>query len=158
MKVTIIPFSTELTTVFASLNYEWLKKYFVIEPHDTEMLEAPKEYIIDTGGEIFFAEYDSNIVGTVALIKINEGYYEIAKMAVTEAYQGLSIGKLLLNEALVWSKENGVKKLMLESNRKLKPALNLYKKVGFYEIPQDPNSPYDRADIKMELIMDNITL
>lgn len=158
MKIKIIPFSSELATAFAVLNYEWLKKYFVIEPHDIEMLEAPKEYIIDPGGEIFFAEYDNNIVGTVALIKINKGYYEIAKMAVTEAYQGLSIGKLLLNEALVWSKENGVEKLMLESNRKLKPALNLYKKVGFYEVPQDPNSPYDRADIKMELIVNDLKL
>ena len=158
MKVRIIPFAEEFSGDFARLNYEWLKKYFVVEPHDVEMLEAPNEYIISKGGEILFAVYQDEIVGTVALIKINDEYFEIAKMAVTEKYQGLSIGRLLLNDALEWAKNNAVKKLMLESNRKLKPALKLYKSVGFYEIPSDPDSPYERADIKMELIMENVNL
>ena len=42
MKVRIIPFAEEFSGDFARLNYEWLKKYFVVEPHDVEMLEVKK--------------------------------------------------------------------------------------------------------------------
>ena len=147
----ILYFDNTLAKEFTNLNYEWLEKYFVIEPHDTEMLENPKTYIIDKGGEILFAKVNDTIVGTVALIKISDNYYELAKMAVTEQFQGKKIGKLLLEAVITYAQEHGIKTLMLESNRTLKAALHLYQKIGFIEIPTDPNSPYDRADIKMEL-------
>ena len=153
MTIKILSFNKAYAADFARLNYEWLNKYFVVEPHDTEMLEAPEKYIINNGGEILFAQYKQTIVGTVALIKIETGYYELAKMAVSDTYQGLQIGQKLLTEALNWCKKNKVSRVMLESNRKLKPALHLYKKVGFNEVPIDPNSPYERADIKMELLL-----
>lgn len=147
----ILYFDNRLAKDFATLNYEWLKKYFVIEPHDTEMLENPRTYIIDKGGEIIFVEVDNKIVGTVALIKVTEDYFELAKMAVTEQFQGKKIGNVLLQEAIAYAKKHHIKTLMLESNRALKAALYLYQKFGFKEIPTDPNSPYERADIKMEL-------
>ncbi|MFD0964090.1 GNAT family N-acetyltransferase [Pseudofulvibacter geojedonensis] len=149
--ISIIKFQDDYAKDFASLNYEWLEKYFVIEPHDTEMLENPKEYIIDKGGEIFLAKIKDEIVGTVALIKIKDGEFELAKMAVTEKYKGCKIGHQLMEATINYAKEKQINSLMLESNRKLKPALYLYKKFGFKEVPTDPNSPYERADIKMVL-------
>lgn len=153
IKPNIIRFKEEYATDFAELNYEWLNKYFTIEPHDTEMLEQPKEYIIDKGGEIFFAKIDNVVVGTVALIKIKDDYFELAKMAVTDKYKGYKIGHELMQVVIIYAKENGIKTLMLESNRKLKPALHLYEKFGFKEIHTNLDSPYARADIKMELIL-----
>lgn len=144
---TILYFDNTLAKDFANLNYEWLERYFVIEPHDTEMLENPKAYIIDKGGEILFAKTNN----TIALIKISDDYFELAKMAVTEQFQGKKIGKLLLEAVITYAQEHEIKTLMLESNRTLKAALYLYQKFGFQEVPTDPNSPYDRADIKMEL-------
>lgn len=149
--VSIITFQDQYTKDFANLNYEWLKKYFVIEPHDTEMLENPKSYIINKGGEIFLAKIKDAIVGTVALIKIKDDEYELAKMAVTEKYKGYKIGHQLMESIINYAKEKQIKTLILESNRKLKPALHLYKKFGFIEVSTDPNSPYERADIKMVL-------
>lgn len=128
-----------------------VKKYFVIEPHDTEMLENPKSYIINKGGEIFLAKTKDAIVETVALIKIKDDEYELAKMAVTEKYKGYKIGHQLMESIINYAKEKQIKTLILESNRKLKPALHLYKKFGFIEVSTDPNSPYERADIKMVL-------
>lgn len=148
---TILYFDNTLAKDFANLNYEWLKKHFVIEPHDTEMLENPKTYIVDKGGEILFAKTNNTITGTVALIKISDNYFELAKMAVAEQFQGNQIGKLLLEAVITYAQKHKIKTLMLESNRKLKAALHLYQKFGFKEIPTDPNSPYARADIKMEL-------
>jgi uncharacterized membrane protein YfhO len=42
-------------------------------------------------------------------------------------------------------------KIILYSSTKLKNALYIYQKNGFIEVPLEPNLPYDRSDIKMEL-------
>ncbi len=136
---------------FGRLNYEWLEKYFEIEAHDSVMLDNPTSYIIDKGGEIIVAIDRKIIIGTVALIRIDDNLVELAKMAVTEGYQGKRIGVRLLEKAISCAQEMGFKTIMLESNRTLIPALTLYRKFGFKEVPLNPNTPYKRADIKMEL-------
>ena len=43
----IIDFSEEYSEYFRTLNEEWLKKYFTLEPIDIVNLSNPKEEIID---------------------------------------------------------------------------------------------------------------
>jgi ribosomal protein S18 acetylase RimI-like enzyme len=50
------------------------------------------------------------------------------------------------------AQQKGIKKLLLYSNRKLLPALYLYKKYDFEEVPLE-DGIYERADIKMERIL-----
>ena len=52
-----------------------------------------------------------------------------------------------------FAKSNQIPKLIIYSNRKLENAIYIYKKYGFIEIPVEENSPYKRADIKMEFIL-----
>jgi len=40
----------------------------------------------------------------------------------------------------------------LYSHKKLVPAINLYKKVGFVEVPLERDVHYERANIKMMLL------
>lgn len=150
-QIVIATFQEKYARSFGVLNYEWLTKYFEIEPHDSEMLDNPKAYIIDKGGEIIVAIDGAKIIGTVALLKIDNDLVELAKMAVTEGYQGKRIGVRLMEKAIVCAKEMGFKTMMLESNRTLTPALTLYRKFGFKEVALNPDTPYKRADIKMEL-------
>lgn len=138
---------------FARLNYEWLHKYFTVELHDSEMLEAPYETIIKPGGQILFAMAGEKVVGTAALIAYAPDAYELAKMAVSEDYQGLKIGKRLMLHAIDYAIKTGKKRLILESNTKLTPAINLYIRSGFRVVALDPDSPYERANIKMELAL-----
>jgi len=72
-------------------------------------------------------------------------------MAVSPKYQGLKIGNKLIDYCIEFSKQQGWKKIMLYSNTTLKPAINLYKKVGFKEVKLEPDVHYDRANIKMVL-------
>ncbi len=148
--VEIIPFQAAYATQFYELNMEWLKKYFYVEAHDTKVLENPQSYIIDNGGFIFFATYKNTIVGTLALINEKEGF-ELSKMAVAPAYQGLKIGQQLMDFTVSFAKKKQWSHLHLYSNRKLIPALALYKKVGFKEVPLEKDVYYERADIKMVL-------
>ncbi len=152
--IRIIEFSPESALharAFRELNEEWLRKYFVIESHDREMLENPVEYIIEPGGCIFLAELGTEIVGTCALIYSSPGVFELAKMAVTERAQGRQIGKRLAMVIIERAVSLGAKSIFLESNSKLTPALNLYRKLGFRFEDPPQSSEYARADVYMKL-------
>ena len=150
----IIEFRNEFASHFKNLNIEWLQKYFYVEPKDEEMFSNPGKYIIDKGGYIFFVEFNGEIAGTFALMKVEEGVFELGKMAVTERHQGLKIGNKMLKFAIEKIKSLGAYKLILYSNTKLEPAIHLYRKYGFVEVPLE-NSEYKRSNIKMELLLDD---
>ena len=70
-------------------------------------------------------------------------------MAVDEKYRGQKIGKALGEAAIEKAHTFGAHKIILYSNTILTPAIGLYRKLGFVEVPVD--GPYKRSNIKMEL-------
>lgn len=151
-EVEIIDYQRNYHADFKRLNYEWIEKYFTVEEADRQSLEHPDKKILKPGGHIFLACYKNEIVGTCAMIKMEDGGFELAKMAVTEKAQGKHIGWLLGQAAIEKAKALGAKKLYLESNTKLEPAIRLYQKLGFQRVVGKP-SPYERSNIQMELIL-----
>lgn len=150
MNIEIIRFREELAVHFSRLNRAWLKKYFVVELIDHEILSDPKRLIIDKGGFIFFATADKKVAGTFALIKTGHDEYELSKMAVDENFQGRKIGNSMLEFCIEEIKKLRAAKLVLYSNTQLRPAIHLYKKYGFIEVPFS-SSEYQRSNIKMEI-------
>jgi ribosomal protein S18 acetylase RimI-like enzyme len=150
MNLEIVRYSDEYAKDFRDLNVAWLEKYFVIEPVDKELLSDPKKSIISKGGYIFFAKVGNEIAGTFALVKIGNGVFELAKMAVKECFIGMKIGNKMLEFCFEEAKRLKTDKIILYSNKKLQPAIHLYKKFGFQEVPLD-STEYERADIKMEI-------
>ncbi|CAL1519469.1 helix-turn-helix domain-containing GNAT family N-acetyltransferase [Chitinophaga sp. MM2321] len=150
--VQIVAYEDQYQTAFRSLNEEWISTYFQMEEADYKALDNPKAYILDTGGKIFVALYNNEPVGVCALIKMNDPDYdfELAKMAVSPKIQGKSIGWLLGQAAVNAAKALGASKVYLESNTALKPAINLYHKLGFKKVV-GRSTPYARCNIQMEL-------
>jgi DNA-binding MarR family transcriptional regulator/ribosomal protein S18 acetylase RimI-like enzyme len=143
-------FNPEYAQYFYELNIEWLKTYFYVEPFDEEVLSKPKKYIIDKGGYIFFAKLNDEVVGTVALMPLDDnGTFELTKMAVSPKHRGYKIGQQLMTKCIDFAKENKFNKLLLYSNTKLENAIYIYRKFGFVEVKLEENSPYKRSDIKM---------
>lgn len=155
-QVLIVEYEPQYQSAFKSLNEEWISTYFEMEEADYKVLDNPKEYILDKGGKIFVALYNNDPVGVCALIKINDSDYdfEMAKMAVSPKAQGKNIGWLLGQAVINTAKELGASKIFLESNTILKPAINLYQKLGFRKIAGHP-TPYKRCNIQMELNLNN---
>lgn len=146
----IVPYKPEYQPHFESLNKAWLNKYFRVEPIDEWVLANPEEAILKDGGMILFAEHDNQIIGTAALKLHEPGTYELTKMAVDEAFQGLGAGKLLCSAVINEAKALKAKRVILYSQTALKPAIGIYRKLGFTEITFE-KGVYKRADIKMEL-------
>ncbi|MFT6191239.1 MAG: ribosomal protein S18 acetylase RimI-like enzyme [Polaribacter sp.] len=146
----IIAYQPVYAKNFYDLNVAWLKKYFYVEPYDEKVLSNPKEYVLDPGGFIFFAKYNNAIVGVVALIN-QKTFFELSKMAVAPKYQGLKIGQKLMHFCIEFAKSKNWKNITLYSHRKLVPAINLYRKIGFKEVQLEKDVHYERANIKMLL-------
>ncbi|WP_430907222.1 GNAT family N-acetyltransferase [Maribacter sp. 2-571] len=149
--VRIVGYEEVYADAFARLNIEWLERYFYVEDYDRNVLENPKEHILEPGGYIFFALAGTEVVGTVALIHRGNLGFELSKMAVTDTFQGLRIGQKLMYHCIDFAGKNNLKRLFLDSNTLLKPAIKLYQKVGFKEIAIPEKLQYARCNIRMEL-------
>ena len=151
MAVNIIPFQPSRAEAFRDLNLAWLKKYFKVEEKDKKLLEDSERHIIVPGGFIFMAVQGRQTVGCFAFIKIGEGVFELGKMAVDPTHQGRRIGQQLLSYGIRYARDRQWKKIILYSSTRLGPALHIYRKFGFREVPLEKELPYLRSDIKMEL-------
>jgi putative acetyltransferase len=156
----IRPFQPGDEQAFKSLNEEWITQYFRLEPKDQESLSHPQRTILDHGGSILFAVIGGACVGCCALVRINDPdsavpEFEVAKMAVAPHRRGGGIGRKLLRASIQKGWRLGAKRLYLETNHVLTPAIHLYESLGFVHL--DPErvtpSPYARADVYMELIL-----
>lgn len=150
----IVPYEPGFKNDFVTLNTAWLEEYFYVEEHDLEILNSCQEYILDKGGYIFMALQKKEVVGCYALLKIEEGVFELGKMAVREDQRGKHIGQGLMEHCITLARSKGWNKLILYSSVKLLNALHIYRKYGFREITLEKSSPYKRSSIKMELIFD----
>lgn len=137
---------------FVRLNSEWIQRFFHLESSDHVVLNDPEGYILNRGGQIFFAvDEGGEAVGCCALVPHPErGCYELAKMAVSPRHQGMGIGRRLGEALLAYARKAGAKKIFLEGNTRLAPSIALYRRLGFHEVPMD-HPAYSRCDIMMEL-------
>ena len=126
---------------------------FVLEEVDRKILQNPKSTILDPGGFILFAEAkDLGPIGTCALMKIEDGVFELTKMGVLERARGRKAGELLLSAALERAKSMEIDTLFLLTNAKCVAAIKLYEKLGFEhdaEIMKRYGGEYARCNVAM---------
>lgn len=146
----VVRWTDEYHRAFIDLSVEWLEKYVSVEPADLLLLHHPHEQILEPGGAIFFVLAGETPVGTVAMIRVSDTAFELAKLAVTEDYQGRGLADLLMQSALGFARERGAEEVILYTNHKLRPAIGLYRKYGFADVPLRQNK-YLESDRKMRL-------
>jgi putative acetyltransferase len=140
---------------FRRLNEEWITRYFRIEPKDEEVLADPEGSILAAGGRILFAVVADQCVGCCALLRTSDHEFEVAKMAVSPGHQGAGIGRKLLRAAIETGRSAAARRLYLETNSGIEPAIRLYESMGFKHLTPDriTRSPYARANVFMEMTL-----
>ena len=91
----------------------------------------------------FVAECENKIVGWIGasqaiMIEVMP-HCEINGLVINEHYQGIGIGKLLIDKVKHWAREKGNNKLGLHCNIKRTEAHKFYEHIGFAEIKQQKN-------------------
>ena len=153
----IVEFQPGHAGAFKALNEAWITKHFKLEPQDVAVLDDPWGEIIAPGGAVMFVGPDradaASIVGCVAMKAMDDGGFEVAKMAVADGHKGKGLGRLLMQACIDRALVEGGERLYLETNSALAPALSLYRSFGFKEIPGKRRGPgdYERVDVWMEL-------
>lgn len=149
----IVEFHDGLSQAFHDVNAQWIEAMFVMEPADRQVLENPRDMIIDRDGVILFVETDDlGIIGTVALMHVGEGVYELTKMGVLESARGRKAGEFLLAACIRRAQNMNMTGLFLLTNAICAPAIHLYEKAGFRhdaEIMERYGKKYARCNVAM---------
>ena len=146
----VLTYRDEWRGEFERLNREWIETWFTLEDADRETFRDPVGKILVPGGQIFFVIEGGEVQGTCAVLRHGRDVHEIAKMAVAPAARGRGHGDLLMEAAVAFSSAAGVRRIVIVSNTRLGPAIRLYQKHGFVQVPLDADQRYARADIRLE--------
>lgn len=148
----IIEYKNAYKQDFIDLNIDWIKRFFVPEEADYEVLNQI-ESLLDSGSMIYFALEDNHVLATCMVIPLGDDVWEICKLAAAGQSTGKGAGSAVFKASMDYAIEHGAKKLTLISNRILKPALHIYQKYGFKEVPLNKDYwGFERADIEFEYI------
>ncbi|PZP85259.1 MAG: hypothetical protein DI582_06420 [Azospirillum brasilense] len=155
MDYAILPYSPAFAPAFDRLNRAWIEAYFSVEPLDDAVLTDPQRYILDPGGELWFAVENGHVLGCCALLKQEDGAYEFTKLGVDEAARGKGVARALLRHCTARARALGAPALRIFTSTKLVPANTLYRSEGFPVVAMSAaqKARYKRGDILYELAL-----
>ncbi len=149
----LVEYDDRLAPEFDAITREWVEDMFVLEKKDIEIIEHPREMIIDRGGVILFVEATGlGIIGTCALMPVDGESFELTKMGVRASARGLKAGDFLLQRTIERARQMPIGDLFLLTNRKCEAAIHLYEKAGFIhdeDIMERYGKRYARCDVAM---------
>lgn len=154
-------FASADAPAFAALNRQWIEEMFGMEEKDRRQLDQPQQTIIAPGGYIAVADANGWVVGTGAIIPVNDApkdgqrWMEIVKMATEPSAQGQGIGAAVLERLIEVARDRKATRIWLETNDKLEAATVLYERTGFTPLaPEDAwQTPYTRCNLQMTLAL-----
>ena len=102
------------------------------EPDIRDWLEA---VMVEEGLNVI-ARHEGKPIGHVMLVPDSDDTYELA-IFVLQSYQGAGIGTELVRTALGQAEDSGIERIWLSVERWNKPAVSLYRKIGFESTGED---------------------
>ena len=146
----IIKYQEKYKNEFMQLNLAWIERFYIVEQTDIDMLMHIDEHI-KKGAMIYFAVEGEVVLATCMIEPHKDDIWEICKLASTGQYTGTGAGSAVFEACLNYAVEHGARKIVLVTGSILKPALHIYQKFGFNEIPLNKEEwPYERAEIAFE--------
>jgi GNAT superfamily N-acetyltransferase len=87
-------------------------------------------------GNFWLAVTGNTVVGTIALLDIDNNQGALRKMFVSENYRGRQhgVGQALLDKLLEWAKQNGFSEIYLGTTEKFIAAHRFYEKNNFKQV------------------------
>ena len=94
---------------------------------------------------------NDQIIGTGAIRKIDNNICERKRLWLLFEYHGQGLGYRMIQELFAFAREKGYQRIRLETDRDSQSrAFDLYKRLGFYEIPCYSNHQDETA---MEIVL-----
>lgn len=122
----------------------WLAVDLGFQHFDEELQNLKMVYNSNDGG-IILCKTNNEFIASVAIRKISTEIAELKRMYVQPLYQHKGIGQQLLKEAFALAEKCKYNYIRLDTLNHMLPAINLYKKNGFYKIPAYYHNPIATA-------------
>ena len=138
------------SSVEAFFGEVWQGSRFPFDPEraHSDLRRIPTEYQANGGG-FWLMRLSRQIVGTVAVRRLPRNVAEVKRLNVTQQHRGRGFGDRLFRHALAHAIGTGYGTVRLDTIRNPGPALRLFEKYGFLEIPRYNDNP--DANLFMEL-------
>ena len=119
---------------------------------DEELKSLPGAYAAPSG-RLLLAQYDQQAAGCVALRKLEANICEMKRLYVRPAYRGRGLGRILVDRLIAEARGIGYERMRLDTiASSMKDAVELYRRMGFKEIPPYRANPIEGA-LYMELLL-----
>lgn len=112
---------------------------------EKELNNLTKMYRPPTGKAFLLMDRSGIFFGCIAVRQLEENIGEIKRMYLKPEWRGEGYGKVLMDIALQATRNLGYKKVRLDTLDTMTAAIAIYKKAGFYEIPQYRENPFENA-------------
>lgn len=120
-----------------------------IENFEKEVAALPGAYAPPAGRLLLALQESSGgpgeAAGCVALRKFNQDACEMKRLYVRPAFRGAGAGRELVNELISEARSIGYRRMLLDTLPSMKEAHELYRSLGFREIPSYQESPVPGA-------------
>jgi putative acetyltransferase len=115
-----------------------------------DMKDIQQTYFDHDGIFLVITDKDQ-IIGTGAIRKLDDTTCELKRVWLLFEYHGQGLGYRMIQELLAFARQKGYRRIRLETDRGSQSrAYELYRRLGFYEIPRYSDN---EDDIAMELIL-----
>lgn len=105
-------------------------------PEEFPELAAPASYYAAKGGQLWVAEQDGEIIGSIALFpRSTPGVFELGKMYVAIHLRGAGVARDLLARAFDQARAQQAKEIILFSDARFARGHAFYEKNGFVRLP-----------------------
>ena len=115
-----------------------------------DMDDIQQTYLGNDGTFLVMMDED-RIIGTGAIRKLDDTICELKRVWLLFDYHGKGLGYKMIQELLAFAREKGYQKIRLETDRDNQHrAYELYRRLGFYEIPRYSNH---QDEVAMEMML-----
>ncbi|NML71793.1 GNAT family N-acetyltransferase [Chryseobacterium sp. RP-3-3] len=106
---------------------------------DQPDLKQIESFYMEPGGNFWGAFIDGELVGSIALVKFDEGVGAVRKMFVKKEFRGkeLNIAQELLEVLVSFCQENGIDSIYLGTVTILKAVIRFYERNHFVEVEKE---------------------
>ena len=109
-----------------------------------ELATLPGRYA-PPAGRLLLANWNGQAAGCVALRPLQDGIGEMKRFYVRPDYRGLGIGRALAERIIREASDAGYTRMRLDSLGSMESALQLYRQLGFREVPPYRDNPVEGA-------------
>jgi ribosomal protein S18 acetylase RimI-like enzyme len=152
-----------ITIQYKTINLEDVKQLFIeyqqeinldlsFQDFYDELASLPGKYGPPLGS-ICVAYHDQVAIGCVALREFKDNVGEIKRLYVKPMYRNHHVALKLMHQIILLAKDLNYEMLLLDTLASMRPAITLYKKIGFYEIDAYYENPLkDVVYLRKDLI------